>query len=133
MALRRGAPRARRGPTLDEAALLRFLNEIMWFPAAALLPQITWAPVDNASARATIQVGDTSGTATFIFDSAGRLTDMRADRYDREHGSAVPWSTPVGDYGVFGGVRIPTAGDAFVPADDGRPPVHPDARHRRRV
>jgi len=113
--------------------LLRFLYEIMWFPAAALLPQITWAPVDNASARATIQVGDTSGTATFIFDSAGRLTDMRADRYDREHGSAVPWSTPVGDYGVFGGVRIPTAGDAFVPADDGRPPVHPDARHRRRV
>lgn len=100
------------GPEMDEADLLRFLNEIMWFPAAALLPEITWEPVDDESACATMSVGGVSGSATFFVDADGRLTDMVADRFDRDSGSVVPWSTPVDAYGEFGGVRVPISGEA---------------------
>ena len=100
------------GPVMDEADLLRFLNEIMWFPAAALLPQIAWEPVDDGSARATMSVGGVRGSATFVIDAEGRLADMVADRFDRDGGSVVPWSTPVDAYGEFGGVRVPTSGEA---------------------
>ncbi|MCA1781607.1 MAG: hypothetical protein LC679_05330 [Intrasporangiaceae bacterium] len=100
------------GPAVDEADLLRFLNEIMWFPAGALIPEITWEPVDDGSARATMTHGAASGTATFFFDAQGRLTNMVADRYDRESAAVVPWSTPVGSYGEFDGVRLSTSGEA---------------------
>ena len=107
------APVARdSGPAVDEADLLRFLNEIMWIPAAALLPEITWEPVDDGSARATITNRGVSGTATFFFDVEGPLTTMVADRYDRETGAVVPWSTPVRSYGELAGVRVPTSGEA---------------------
>lgn len=100
------------GPDMDEGDLLRYLNEIMWFPAGALIPEITWAPVDDVSARATMSYGGISGTATFFFDLDGRPTNMVADRYDRECASVVPWSTPISAYGEFDGVRVPTEGEA---------------------
>ena len=100
------------GTAVDEADLLRFLNEIMWFPAGALIPEISWESVDEESARATITHRGVSGTATFSFDADGRLTTMVADRYDRESGAVVPWSTPVQSYGEFAGVRIPASGEA---------------------
>ena len=100
------------GTAVDEADLLRFLNEIMWFPAGALIPEISWEPIDEESARATMTHGGASGSAVFSFDADGRLTTMVADRYDRESAAVVPWSTPVQSYGEFGGVRVPTSGEA---------------------
>ena len=100
------------GSDMDAGDLLRYLNETMWFPAGALSPYITWEAVDAASARATMVYGGASGTATFTFDQDGRLTNMVADRYDRESGAVVPWSTPITAYGEFDGVRVPTEGEA---------------------
>jgi hypothetical protein len=40
-----------RGPDMDRGALLRYLNEVMWFPAGALSPYIRWEPIDASSAR----------------------------------------------------------------------------------
>ncbi|MFK5635938.1 DUF6544 family protein [Ornithinimicrobium sp. LYQ103] len=64
------------GHDMDQGDLLRFLNETMWFPSAALIPQITWEPVDDVSARATMTYGGVTGTATFFFDIDGRPTNM---------------------------------------------------------
>lgn len=107
------------GPAMDEGDLLRYLNEIMWFPAGALIPEITWEAVDDASARATMTFGGVQGTATFFFDAEGRPTNMIADRYDRDHGAVVPWSTPITAYGEFDGIRVPTAGEAVYAREDG--------------
>lgn len=107
------------GPEMDQGDLLRYLNEIMWFPAGALIPEITWAPIDDVSARATMTYGSVSGTATFFFDSVGRPTNMTADRHDRESAAVVPWSTPISAYGEFDGVRVPSAGEALYAHETG--------------
>jgi len=99
------------GGGLDQGALLRYLNEIMWFPAAAASPYVAWEARDARSARATMRYGGVSGSATFVFDGRGRLVDMTADRHDDAAGGVRPWSTPVGGYGEFAGVRVPLEGE----------------------
>jgi hypothetical protein len=101
------------GPELDQGVLLRYLNETMWFPAAALSPAIVWEGIDATSARATISHGGVSATATFVFDQAGDLVDMTAERYALEGDRFVlqPWSTPISDYGRFDGIRVPVAAE----------------------
>jgi hypothetical protein len=107
------------GPALDQGALLRYLNETMWFPAAALSPHITWEPVDAQSARATMRYGGVTGEATFIFDGMGRPVDMVAERQDLARGQLETWSTPLQEYGEFGGVRVPVTGQGIWRYDTG--------------
>jgi hypothetical protein len=98
------------GPALDQGALLRYLNETMWFPAAALISSITWEPIDAQSARATMRYGGVTGEATFFFDDTGRPINMIAERQDLARGRLEAWSTPLHHYGEFQGVRVPVAG-----------------------
>jgi hypothetical protein len=107
------------GPDLDRGALLRYLNETLWFPAAAVTRAITWEPIDPASARATISHAGVSAAAVFVFDEHGRPLDMRADRYDMGRGAVAPWSTPLTAWGEFGGVWVPIAGRALWRYPDG--------------
>jgi hypothetical protein len=44
-------------PGLDQGAMLRFLNETMWFPAGVLSPYISWEARDATSAVATMRYG----------------------------------------------------------------------------
>jgi len=110
------------GPELDQGALLRFLNETMWFPAAAVYPYIQWSPLDAHSARATISHRGITASAVFDFDEAWNVANMTADRY-RTIGrtfSLDPWSTPITGCGEFHGVRVPTRGEGVwhLPAGD---------------
>jgi hypothetical protein len=99
------------GPAIDQGALLRYLNETMWFPAAAARsPDITWEVIDASAARATIRYRDATGSAIFVFDAQGRPVDMVARRQDLARGRLETWSTPISAYGQFDGVRIPVAG-----------------------
>ena len=41
------------GEQLDQATMIRYLNEIMWFPTAYLGDNILWEAQDDASARVT--------------------------------------------------------------------------------
>ncbi|MFN8558776.1 MAG: DUF6544 family protein [Dehalococcoidia bacterium] len=100
-----------RGEGLNQGAMLRYLNEIMWFPAAAISPSITWEAIDARSARATMTHGGVTASAIFLFDGEGRLTDMQAQRFDSARGTMETWSTPITAYGEFAGVRIPVAGE----------------------
>ena len=99
------------GGALDQGAMLRYLNETMWFPAAALSPSITWSGIDANSARATMSHGGVTASATFLFDDEGRLTTMTAQRNNDDRGRPEPWSTPISEYGEFEGVRVPVAGE----------------------
>jgi hypothetical protein len=109
------------GPEIDAGSLQRYLNETMWFPAAALSPTITWESIDVNSARATIQDGGLRVSAVFVFDTAGRLVTLTADRY-RTIGDQfilTPWETPIRAYGEFSGVRVPVAGEGVWKLDTG--------------
>jgi hypothetical protein len=103
----------RKGPHLDHDTLLRYLNEIMWFPSAAVSKYITWEPVDAHSAKATLTYQGITGSAVFYFDDQGRMTNMVAERYAGEDGGLVTWETPIRTYGAFNGLRLPAKGEAI--------------------
>jgi hypothetical protein len=102
-----------RGDELDQGTLVRYLNEIMWFPTAALSHYIQWEAIDSGSAKATMSYQGVTASAVFYFDEGGRLTNMVAERYRTVAGGFVlnTWSTPISGYGEFNGVRIPTQGE----------------------
>ncbi len=98
------------GGNLNSGALLRYLNETMWFPAALLLPNITWEAIDDTHARATLTDAGQSVSAIFVFDDQHRLVNMTADRWNDAEQAMLPWSTPISDWGTFEGFQIATAG-----------------------
>ena len=102
------------GEEINRGSLMRYLDEIIWFPSAAVSEHILWEPVDDDSAQATISYGGLSVTARFFFDEAGRVVNIVTERYRDEGGrfSAERWSTPILEYGEFDGLRLPVRGKA---------------------
>jgi len=103
-----------RGDELDQGTMLRYLNEMTWFPTAFLGDNITWQAVDDRSADVTFTDCGKSVSARMFFDNAGRLTDFVAQRYRENKGSFTldTWSTPMTKYGVLGGLNLPVRGQA---------------------
>lgn len=109
------------GPALDQGTLLRYLNEMMWFPSAALSRYIRWEAIDDSSARASMKYQGVTGTAVFYFNQTGEITNMVADRYRDANGrfELTRWSTPIKGYRDFGAMRIPDSGEGVWSLDDG--------------
>jgi hypothetical protein len=109
------------GPELDQGAMMRFFNEIMWFPGAFVKDYITWREIDDTSAEATFTDGGKSVSAVLQFDASGRLLNFIAQRYmfDDEDSSLHTWSTPITTYGEMGGLRLPLSGSAIWNLSDG--------------
>jgi hypothetical protein len=95
---------------LDQGEMMRYLNEIMWFPSAFLEDNITFQAVDSSSARVTLTDHGQSVTATLFFDADGRLTEFVGQRYSG--GDLETWSVPVTEYGEFEGLRLPSRAKA---------------------
>jgi hypothetical protein len=104
---------SKHGGGLNQGAMLRYLNELMWFPTAALSPEITWEAIDDRSAQATFTDMGTSVSANFFFDVEGRITTMTADRFNDARSEVLPWSTLITGYGEFAGFRVPTMGSGI--------------------
>ena len=104
-----------RGEELDQGTMLRYLNEIIWFPTAFLGENISWEEVDDHSARVTFNDWDKSVSATMFFDDIGRLTNFTTMRYREIDGdfSLDPWSTPITSYGELAGLNLPVRGQAI--------------------
>jgi hypothetical protein len=102
------------GEQMDQAAMMRYLSEMIWFPAAFLASNIAFEAVDDSSARVTLTDHGRTASATLVFDEQGRLTDFVAQRY-RTAGASDPetWSTPITGYGEFEGLRLPARGKAI--------------------
>ena len=103
-----------RGEELDQATMIRYLNEIMWFPTAFLGEHITWQEVDDHSAEVTFHDGGKSVSGQMIFDDVGRLINFTTMRYREMEGafSLDPWSTPMTEYDVRAGLNLPVRGQA---------------------
>ena len=105
-----------KGYQIDQGTLLRFLNEMMWFPSAALSYYINWEGIDKNSARATMTWGDVTASAIFVFDNKGALVTMTADRYcDVGDGKfkLEKWATPIEAYKKINNILIPYKGAAM--------------------
>ncbi len=101
------------GEQMDQGEMLRYLSEMIWFPAAFLAANISFEAVDDCSARVTLTDHGRTATGTLVFDTEGRVTDFAARRY-RTPGASSPetWSTPVTGYGEYEGLRLPARGTA---------------------
>lgn len=100
------------GAAMDQSSMMRYLNEMMWFPTAFLAPNVSFEPVDQTSARVTLTDLAKQVTATMYFDNEGRPIDFVAPRYRQvgETSELDTWSTPITAYGEFGGFKLPVKG-----------------------
>ena len=102
-------------PELNSGALHRYLAEAVWFPTA-LLPQsgVTWSPIDDYSALATLADGNTAVSLEFRFNDVGEVTGIYSDgrfgSFDGEY-RRVPWEGRFRDYQAQGGMRVPLYGE----------------------
>lgn len=109
------------GPEMDQGALLRWLNETMWFPAVWATRVISWEAIDDSSAIGSVTAGQVRVSGEFRFDREGRFVDFNADRH-RSVGKEfvlTPWSTPVHNHAQLAGVVVPTAGSGVWHPEDG--------------
>jgi hypothetical protein len=103
-----------RGEQLTQGTMLRYLNEMTWFPSAFLSDHITWAERDENSVDVTFHDGGKSVTATLFIDPQGRLVNFVAQRYREENGQFYlnTWETPFDEYGEMARLRLPVGGRA---------------------
>jgi hypothetical protein len=100
---------------IDQGALLRFLGETVWFPSAALSRYVSWEPIDDTSARATVTWGGASASAVFSFDERGRFRELNARRWmgSGQQATLERWFIPATDWREMDGVVVPVKGEVF--------------------
>ncbi len=110
-----------KGEELNQATMIRYLNEIMWFPSAFLGDNISWEAIDDDCARVTFTDHGRSVSAQMFFDEDGRLTNFTTMRYREIDGaySLDPWCTPITEYGERAGLKLPTRGTAVWKLESG--------------
>nr|WP_319512049.1 DUF6544 family protein [uncultured Draconibacterium sp.] len=98
-----------KGNKIDEGTIQRYLGEIVWFPSAALNPNITWEAIDSYSAKATINYNGTKGSGIFHFNSDGDFVRYCALRFkDNTHeAKRFEWVIDVKEHAVVQGIKIP--------------------------
>ncbi|CAG0936581.1 hypothetical protein TFLX_05462 [Thermoflexales bacterium] len=104
-----------RGPQADQAELVRYLSEIIWYPSACLHPDLHWQPIDQLSARATLTYHSLTVSGDFHFDEQGALTTFVAQR-DRDfegRPATLTWSARADKYRSFGDLFLPGLGEAY--------------------
>lgn len=103
------------GEELDQGTMVRFLDEMIWYPSMALSPLITWEEVAPDKARATFAYKGKRVSGIFEFAPDGRVRNFSAIRYMERKGqySLEQWSTPMGDYRRFEGIEIPARGSVI--------------------
>jgi hypothetical protein len=101
-----------RGEKLDQGAMMRYLNEITWFPTAYLGDNVEWQGVDAHCALVTLTDRGKSVSARMVFDDAGRPVNFIAQRYREDHRNYTldTWSTPFTKYAVHQGLHLPICG-----------------------
>ena len=99
------------GRELDQGALLRLLSEFVLLPSVLLDERyVTWAPVDQRHARASLRVQGSVVAGVFEFGDDGLPRSFQADRYlDTGSGQPrlLPWSGDYADYRRVSGMLVP--------------------------
>lgn len=93
---------------INQAALQRYLAEIIWFPSAALSDYIQWEEIDENSASATMDFGGTKGAGVFHFDEKGAFKKFVAMRFkDPNDIEPMEWIVIASKTEERNGIKIP--------------------------
>lgn len=100
---------------INEATLQRYMAEAVWLPTALLPSQgVTWEPIDETTARATLDDGRTSASLQFEFNQKGEIVRIYTPaRYRDVDGEAVltPWAGSFWNYTSVDGMMVPAQGE----------------------
>jgi hypothetical protein len=110
-------------PEMAQSALARWLGEAAWFPTAFLPGEgLTWQPMDDSTARATVTDGSASATADFHFTDTGELRGMSALRYRDLNGRGVltPFEGVYHGFERHEGLMIPSSAEVAWLLPEGR-------------
>jgi hypothetical protein len=112
-----------KGKEMDEASLMRYFNEMQWFPSSLVSDNVTWEAIDANSARSTLTDRGITVSAVFHFDKEGKITNFIAERARSTDGGGLvrtTWSTPISEYRTYSnGLRLPSKGEAIWHLDSG--------------
>jgi hypothetical protein len=113
-------------PDIAQGELMRFLAEAAWYPTALLPSQgVQWKPVDEVSAEATLEDGETAVTLLFRFGENGLIKSVRAEARGRTVGRLViptSWEGHWSNYAPRDGTLVPIDGEvAWVLPEGPRP------------
>jgi hypothetical protein len=108
---------------LNQGALLRFLAEAVWLPTALLPGQgITWTPISDHAALATLTDRGNSVSIEFEFGASGEIvrafTPARFREVAGEY-APTPWTCAYRNYRRVNGLWIPIEGEAGWLTSDG--------------
>lgn len=110
-------------PETNEGELVRYLAEAVWFPTALLPTEgVEWEPIDDGSARATIEDGGNAATVTFHFDGDDLVERVTAERYRQEADERASWTGYFWNYEERGGMSVPTEAEVEWDLPDGDRP-----------
>jgi len=112
------------GAALNAGALHRLLAEMAWLPTA-LLPGngVTWSPIDDTTARATLSDSGTTVWLDFQFNAFGEIVRVSTpERFRDVDGTPVPtpWAGSFGSYQEVAGMRVPAEGEVEWILPEGR-------------
>jgi hypothetical protein len=109
------------GEETGRGSMMRYLSEMIFFPAAFPGGNISFQAVDQGLAQVTLTGHGRTATGTIYVDGQGRLTDFVGMRYRMAGGRQVltAWPAPVTAYGEFEGLRLPVRGKAVWKLPDG--------------
>ncbi|MFZ5595929.1 MAG: DUF6544 family protein [Bacillota bacterium] len=106
-----------RGREMDRSETVTVFNDMcLLAPASLIDKRIRWETVDPLTVRATFDNKGIIVSALLYFNEKGELINFVSD--DRYYSSTgknyqiVRWSTPVGEYKDFNGVKLPSHGEA---------------------
>ncbi len=103
------------GNKVDQGELLRFLAEGVWFPTIFVEDFILWEPVDDSTAKASIEINDVSVSALFHFNEKSEIARITAKRYMEKHGKFTleDWEIINREYKTVNGMLIPSKSEVI--------------------
>jgi hypothetical protein len=107
--------RDRGGIELNSGALHRFLAEAVWYPTALLPgPGLSWSPIDDRKALATLTDHGISVSLQFHFNDADEVSAVYASERYRKTGRGyepTAWEGHFRKYERRDGMRVPLEGE----------------------
>jgi hypothetical protein len=102
------------GDEISRAETVTVLNDLCAFAPGALAdPRLAWQAIDDRTAAVTFRNGRWTVAATLLFNERDELVDFWSDdRPENADGGLVTrrWRTPLSDYRVIDGLRLPARG-----------------------
>lgn len=97
----------KKGSSLNQAELLRWLGESVWMPTN-LLPNeyITWSTINDSTSKLTMEYNGISVFYDVYFNSTGQIIRLETERYMED--TKKKWIGEVSNYNEVEGMMVPT-------------------------